>query len=179
MAMKTKSDSRCAFFNPRVVIGFAFYAAGVVFAFACVSSAAAEDNTAAKLSPSVPAQLPGKWNATGSLNTARSFHTATLLPSGMVLVAGGQDDSFPPTSSAELCDPAIRVWTATGSMANARWLFAGTVLPNGQVLMVGGVGTDRYLASAELYDPATGLWTATRSMAIARQQHTATLLANG
>ena len=31
----------------------------------------------------------GSWTATGSLNIARSFHTATLLLNGRVLVAGG------------------------------------------------------------------------------------------
>jgi hypothetical protein len=29
------------------------------------------------------------WTPTGSLNTERAEHTATLLPNGMVLVAGG------------------------------------------------------------------------------------------
>src|SRR5438128_4810644 len=46
----------------------------------------------------------GSWSATGSLNTAREFHTATLLPNGKVLVAGGSDGGA--LTSAELHDPA-------------------------------------------------------------------------
>src|SRR5262249_28777568 len=42
------------------------------------------------------------WSVTGSLNTARYYHTATLLQNGMVLVAGGEDSNFHPTASAEL-----------------------------------------------------------------------------
>ena len=53
------------------------------------------------------------WRATGSLNTARYLHTATLLQNGMVLVAGGTGGVLP---SAELYDPASRSWTATGSL---------------------------------------------------------------
>ena len=33
----------------------------------------------------------GMWSNTGSLNTARLLHTATLLPNGKVLFAGGDD----------------------------------------------------------------------------------------
>ena len=36
----------------------------------------------------------GTWTLTGSLNTARYLHTATLLPNGMVLVAGGFDSNL-------------------------------------------------------------------------------------
>ena len=61
----------------------------------------------------------GLWTATGSIHPAREVHTATLLPNGQVLVAGGYDggDCF---ASAELYDPATGLWTATGSMATAR-----------------------------------------------------------
>ena len=59
------------------------------------------------------------WAATGSLNTARRDQTATLLPSGKVLVAGGYNGSF--LSSAELYDPASGMWSATGSLSGARY----------------------------------------------------------
>ena len=62
----------------------------------------------------------GTWTATGSLGTARYRHTATLLPSGKVLVAGGNDASAY-LSSAELYDPATGTWTATGSLGTARY----------------------------------------------------------
>jgi Kelch motif len=42
----------------------------------------------------------GTWTATGSMATARYFHTARLLPNGKVLVAGGFNGSA--LSSAEL-----------------------------------------------------------------------------
>ena len=45
-------------------------------------------------------------------------HTATLLPNGKVLVAGGYDGTI--SASAELYDPASGTWTATGSLATAR-----------------------------------------------------------
>ena len=40
----------------------------------------------------------GIWTATGSLATTRDYHTATLLPSGKVLVAGGFHGTSFPTS---------------------------------------------------------------------------------
>ena len=60
------------------------------------------------------------WTATGSLNTARYFHTATLLPNGMVLVAGGRDSSGQPLDSAELYDPDSGMWNKTASLNTAR-----------------------------------------------------------
>ena len=136
--MKTKSNSRSAFLNPRVVIGFGLYAAALVLAFRAMSNAAAGDNADEELSQSVPAQAPGTWKVTGDLVTARYLHTATLLQNGQVLVAGGTGVGFVSLASAELYDPGTRVWTATGSMATARSGHTATLLPNGQVLVVGG-----------------------------------------
>jgi WD40 repeat protein len=121
----------------------------------------------------------GTWTATGSLVTARYVHSATLLPNGKVLVAGGFNDSSGYLASAELYDPASGTWTATGSLATARFLPAATLLPNGKVLVTGGYNDSGRIASAELYDPASGTWTATGSLATGRRFHTATLLPNG
>jgi WD40 repeat protein len=118
---------------------------------------------------------PFQFEETGSLATARYFHTATLLPNGKVLVAGGGGNSGY-LASAELYDPATGTWTATGSLHTARWIHTATLLPNGKVLVAGGFDT---LSSAELYDSASGTWTATGSLANPRFSHTATLLPNG
>ena len=65
----------------------------------------------------------GGFNGTGSLITARNTHTATLLPNGKVLVAGGFNIAGNTTvASAELYDPASGTWTATGSLVTARYL---------------------------------------------------------
>src|SRR5439155_1372440 len=115
---------------------------------------------------------------TGSLNTARYLHTVTLLPNGMVLVAGGLDSNFSVLASAELYDPATGTWTATGSLNTARTSHTATLMSNGTVLIAGGRSIEA-LASAELYDPATGTWTVTGSLNTARESHTTALLSNG
>src|SRR5690349_20988274 len=60
--------------------------------------------------------------AAGDLITARTGHSATLLPNGKVLVAGGYVPApdgqllSQPLSSAELYDPATGTWSSTGSL---------------------------------------------------------------
>ncbi len=53
--------------------------------------------------------LDRSWVPTGSMITARELHTATLLQSGKVLVAGGDNRGY--LSSAELYDPSSGTWT--------------------------------------------------------------------
>src|SRR5262249_3223989 len=70
-------------------------------------------------SAELSAPANGKWTSTGSLATARSLHTATLLPDGRVLVAGGYN-FLTPLASCEIYDPASGTWTATGSLHQGR-----------------------------------------------------------
>src|SRR5207302_1930455 len=120
----------------------------------------------------------GSWAVTDSLSTARYLHTATLLPNGMALVAGGLDSNFNASASAELYDPASGTWTATGSLNCARTNHTATLMSNGTVRIAGGRSIEA-LASAELYDPATGTWTVTGSVSNGRSADRATLLPDG
>src|SRR5204862_13782 len=126
---------------------------------------------------SYPAVIDPSWSTTGGLATARSFHTATLLASGKVLVAGGYGGGF--LSSGELFDAAAGTWSGTGDLATAHSFHTATLLPNGKVLVAGGFAAAGYSSGAELYDPATGTWSGTGPLATARVDHTATLLPNG
>ena len=117
---------------------------------------------------------------TGSLNTARSEQTATLLSNGMVLIAGGYDWNGNPLASAELYNPSTATFIPTGSLNVARYNHTATLLANGSVLVTGGtIGNGNVVASAELYNPTTGTFTSTGSLNTARAYHSATLLNNG
>src|SRR5207244_489584 len=108
-----------------------------------------------------------------NMGESRGNHTATLLPDGRVLVAGGQTGRLF-LSSAVLYDPASGTWTYTGSMGATRWRHTATLLADGRVLVAGGLAECcTPLASAEIYDPASGTWSPTGSMGTARFSQTA------
>jgi hypothetical protein len=120
----------------------------------------------------------GTWSDTGKLNIAREGHTATLLPIGKVLVAGGSNFGF--LSSAELYDPATGTWSSAGNLNTAREFHTATLLPSGKVLFAGGFSVFyATILNAELYDPTTGMWSDTGSLNTGRVFHTMTQLANG
>jgi galactose oxidase-like protein len=100
----------------------------------------------------------------GSMGDARAYHTATLLPNGKVLVAGGTNQNGV-LASAELYDPATHAWTPTGSLINARSGHTATLLPDegdsGLVLVVGGAGVG---ALTEVYNCTNGNWETTGSL---------------
>jgi hypothetical protein len=123
----------------------------------------------------------GSFTMTGSMTTARVTATATLLPSGKVLIAGGMgaggiDDIL---ASAELYDPATGGFASTGSMATPRFLASAVLLADGRVLIAGGVDPDMPLATAEIYDPVSGRFSPTGSMAGGMAGAPATLLHDG
>ena len=135
---------------------------------------------------SYPIVVDPGWRTTGSLHTARRYHTATLLTNGKVLVVGGWLNNGVVLSTCEVYDPATGVWTYTGNLNHRRYGHTATLLTNGKVLVAGGfadgsvISNDTYsLAGAELYDPTTGIWSYTSGMNQTRGFHTATLLSNG
>ena len=95
------------------------------------------------------------WATNSPMNTPRQLHTATLLPNGKILVAGGDDGGTNHLSRAELYDAVAGTWRAIGSMTTAREYCTATLLPNGRVLVAGGYNYG-YLSSAELYDVGLG-----------------------
>ena len=125
--------------------------------------------------------FPGHWNN----------YSATRLPDGDVLFAGGTEDQTQ-TDGRLLAVGTTRVmrWNhVTGSLERAhdmtapRALHSTVVLKDGRVLFAGGVASGHTesdpVSTAELYDPVEGRWSSAQSMPEARSQMTAVLLADG
>ena len=174
-----------------------FYSAPSVTGFFHVVATSIADATFSGSATITVTTSSGRFTPTGDMQNQRGFHTATLLSTGKVLVAGGAMLASQPASpivcyggisTAELYDPVSGSFTTTAGMAKQRFAHTATLLLTGKVLVIGGVGNigsqcedgnAPVESSAELYDPSSGSFTSTGSMAKARSGHTATLLANG
>jgi N-acetylneuraminic acid mutarotase len=133
----------------------------------------------------------GKLAPAAQMGVARAGQTATLLPDGRVLVAGGYTQlGSQALASAEIYDPATGAWSSTGSLNAGRTQHAAVLLASGQVLVVGGGaypatgisphGSSPAMLAAETFNPASGTWATVAMPALDRPVHpTATLLANG
>ena len=147
--------------------------------------------------PTPPPTPTPTFVATGSMTVPRMNATATLLPNGKVLIAGGYQYSTAAVrilASAELYDPSTGTFAPTGSMIMARAEHTATLLADGRVLVAGGYGCGQpktcdpqdtalsaaqQLTSAEIYDPKTGKFSRTGSMTSGRIDAAAARLNDG
>jgi hypothetical protein len=118
---------------------------------------------------------------TNPLLTKRFGATATTLPSGKVLIAGGVDTTGTPLNTAEVFDPVAGATATTAHNMSSARAFHTATLVSGKVLLIGGAidTTGDLTATADLYDPTTDKFTATGSIASARGGHATVVLTSG
>ncbi|MDI1476685.1 kelch repeat-containing protein [Polyangium sp. y55x31] len=136
-----------------------------------------------------PLLVDPAWTTTDAMALKRFRHTASLLPDGRVLVAGGDKGGEVPLEFAEVYDPALKMWIQAPSMMQNRLGHTATTLEDGRVLVLGGKavlqGTLSVTNSAEIFTPgndqpnAPGTWSPAKPMTFPRALHTATLLSDG
>jgi hypothetical protein len=126
----------------------------------------------------------GAENISSAANmlVARSGHTATLLPDGKVLIAGGCivdgcEDRL--TRTVEVFDPSMNSFSSTGELTVARVGHAAVLLDSGKVLIVGGWAGQDATRKTELYDPGRREFVMTGEMNEPRDGFTATRLKDG
>jgi uncharacterized repeat protein (TIGR01451 family) len=92
--------------------------------------------------------LARTWTRAQGTSLSSSGHAVTLLPSGRVLVSGGESGGY--LALAQVFDPSRDTWNGVDPMTTVAGRSRAVPLPNGRVLVVGG--------SAERFDPASGTW---------------------
>jgi Kelch motif/Galactose oxidase, central domain len=102
----------------------------------------------------------GTWSAAANMmSSPRAGATATLLPSGMILIAGGFDATEKALNTAELFNPADGTFVATdNTMTDPRAFHVANLLLDGKVLLVSGLTDNNGSVSttADIFDPAAG-----------------------
>jgi hypothetical protein len=134
-----------------------------------------------------------EWLKTEPMRYERSFHTATTLPDGRLLVAGGsgrevlteeeaQDRPFrgrQDLSSVEVYDINTGEWTEVAELQSRRHGGGAVLLEDETVLVVGGSSGVQVEARAEYYVPDQDVWVEIAHLSQARKFHTATLMVDG
>jgi len=123
----------------------------------------------------------GTWSVVTSVHNPRDGHTATLLPNGNLVIAGGENNNQA-LSSTEVYSPTTGSWTVSWNLNVARSNAGAMLLPSGLVLVAGGCVSNCLGAttnSAELYSSAGGTWAKTGAMATARTYFGMVMLPNG
>jgi len=99
----------------------------------------------------------GLFSLTGTMTSAREFHTATLLPDGRVLITGGGDNNGNGADTAELYDPTTGQFSPAGKMTTSRFAHFAAALGDGDVLVAGGIDNrGASLKSAEVFVASSG-----------------------
>ena len=152
LTMKTPMRVAVAAVVGVIAVGSALYAVNP-WQSAVEPSSTPDRSAGPSASPSLsiaPATDPS-WTTTGRMVVPRSA-SATLLPDGTVLVAGGGTSGR--ENEAELFDPVSGTWSETRRMGNGGSDAFAVLLPDGTVLV----------GSSALYEPRTKSWTTTGGM---------------
>ena len=166
MAVARQSATATLLNNGQVLI-----AGGIADTASCAGCATA---TAELYDP-----IMATFTATGSMHAARVGYSATLLPDGKVLIAGGLDDQTNAVlDAAEIFDPAKGTFSVAAKMVLGRFYHTANALADGKVLIAGGFqDTSSITSTAELYDPLEGVFTPTGSMTDSRAEAAAAYIA--
>ena len=122
------------------------------------------------------------WSIASHLAYTRVNHTATLLPSGQVLVGGGNtgEEFNPSLDAVELYDPVTNSWHGAAHMLAPRQDHFAILLPSGKVLVGSGTSSEYSapLTSTEIYDPVANTWSTGGTMLHSHIRATPILLPN-
>ncbi|MBI3449343.1 MAG: hypothetical protein HY049_10565 [Acidobacteria bacterium] len=123
----------------------------------------------------------GLWSSTGSLNNGRMSHAAVALPTGKVVIIGGQTEVAGASDTLEIYDPNTSLWTPVAAvMSTPRRNHTATLLTDGTILVVGGEdASGAPLVTTETFDPGLELLNPSGRLLAPRSGHAAVLLSNG
>lgn len=119
------------------------------------------------------------FSALPSMAEPRSVFSATVLPTGSVLVAGGGNSLPGELDSAEIYDPLRNRWRSVAALPQGRFLHGASVLRDGRVMLTGGIIQGAATSSTTLFDVELESWSAGPPMTVPRNDLTAHLLNDG
>jgi YD repeat-containing protein len=123
--------------------------------------------------------VPGENVALSSLITLPG-ESATILPSGSVLLLGGMGKSGAVAKAAIWNPRDGSLATLDNGLAYSRAWHSASVLPDGTVLIIGGEdGHHHVIDQTEVFDPASVTFRVAGSGLTPRSHHAAVLLTNG